>query len=341
MRSRFSVNLAAFIGLALAGCAGTNVTPWGSAPNPASRAVASGFASTAPGNSKLVAAVHRGAPGLAVKPDKVSYKRALYVYDATANAIKIFTNTYYRELGVITNGLSRPDGLSMDQLGNLYVANASSGSSAGNVTEYASGATSPSFTYNAGMNNPNSVAVDRHGDVYEGDGDGSINEYFQGDNAVTASCPSPNGYWIGGLAVDAAGDVFVSTATDYYEFIGGLSNCYAVPLAFNYYYYNSFGLAVDANGNLIVSAYFASVSAYVLAPPHYYIVKTIGSQISDYGLSLNKKNKLLFIAHPNGPEGAGNVSVYDYHTGELLKVLDATYGIKNPTAVVDAPNYVP
>lgn len=152
MRPRFSVTLAAFIGVALAGCAGTNVTPWHSAPNPASQAVASGLGSTASDNSKLVGAAHRGAPGLAVKPDKASYKKALYVYDATANAIKIFTNTYYREIGVITNGLSYPVGLSMDQLGNLYVANSvGPGSSTGDVTEYASGATSPSFTYNAGM----------------------------------------------------------------------------------------------------------------------------------------------------------------------------------------------
>jgi hypothetical protein len=44
-------------------------------------------------------------------------------------------------------------------------------------------------------------------DVYESDADGSnynLNEYFQKDNAVTASCPSPNGWEITGLAVDAA-----------------------------------------------------------------------------------------------------------------------------------------
>ncbi len=186
--------------------------------------------------------------------------------------------------------------------------------------------------------------MNRHGDVYESDADGSnyyVNEYFQGDNAVTASCPSPNGWEITGLAVNAAGDMFASTTFGYYEFIGGLSSCDAVPLPSLSYYYNSFGLALDASGNLITSAYFAYASAYVFAPPYYNIVRTIGSQIGDYGLSLNKKNKLLFIAHPNQGEGPGNVSVYDYQTGELLKVLDTTYGIKNPTAVVDAPNYVP
>lgn len=345
MRPRFSATLAAFIGLALVGCAGTNVTPWDSASNQASQAVENGFGSTASGNSKLVGAVHQGAPGLAVKPDKVSYKRALYVYDAADTAIKIFSNTYYREVGVITNGLSYPVGLSMDQLGNLYVADdGGPGSLTGYVTEYASGATSPSFTYNAGMKYPSAVAVDRHGDVYESDWDGThanLNEYFQKDNAVTASCPSPNGYAITGLAVDAGGDVFVSTTFGFYKFIGGLSNCYAIQLSSLNYYYNSYGLAIDASGNLIASAYFAYTSAYVFAPPYYNTIRYIGSQIGDHGLSLNKKNKLLFIAHPNQGEGPGNVSVYDYQTGNLLKVLDATNGIKDPTEVVDAPNYVP
>jgi len=40
----------------------------------------------------------------------------------------------------------------------------------------------PSFTYNAGTKSPNAVAVDRHGNVYESDANGSnysLNEYFQ------------------------------------------------------------------------------------------------------------------------------------------------------------------
>jgi hypothetical protein len=89
--------------------------------------------------------------------------------------------------------------------------------------------------------------------------------------------------------------VFASTTFGYYEFIGGLTSCYAVFLPSLNHDYNSFGLALDASGNLIASTAFAYVSACVFAPPYYDIVRTIGSQIGDYGLSLNKKNKLLSL----------------------------------------------
>ncbi len=77
--------LAIFLGLSVAGCAGTNVTPASSVANPASQSVASGSAS---------AAQVRGD----VKPDKASYERALYVANYNPNtgeddSVLIFTNT--------------------------------------------------------------------------------------------------------------------------------------------------------------------------------------------------------------------------------------------------------
>jgi hypothetical protein len=93
-------------------------------------------------------AIHRDAPAVRGKPDKASFKKALYAADANADVIKILSNTRYRQLGVITNGISHPIGESMDQRGNLYVANLGG---ANDVTEYAPGGTSPLFTYSAGL----------------------------------------------------------------------------------------------------------------------------------------------------------------------------------------------
>src|SRR5271155_2097172 len=68
-------------------------------------------------------AMHRDAPTQPAKPDKASYLKALYIGDGFTHSIKILSDTYYHELGVITNGIAFPIAESMDQRGNLYVAN--------------------------------------------------------------------------------------------------------------------------------------------------------------------------------------------------------------------------
>lgn len=162
MSLRFCITrtIAALVTLGVAGCAGTSVTPGPLAANPPSQGEANGLRSTA----------------LRVKPDNASYRRALYIADGSNNNVKILTNTYYRELGAITNGISGPTNLSMDQVGNLYVANGS------DVVEYAPRGTSPSFTYSAEMLGVSDVAVDRHGNVYAagltGEYYDTVNEYF-------------------------------------------------------------------------------------------------------------------------------------------------------------------
>jgi hypothetical protein len=160
-------------------------------------------------------------------PDNVSYRRAVYVVGFLDNEVKILTNTHYRALGTITNGINGPDGETMDNQGNLYVANSSGSGDAGSITEYAPGGTSPSFTYTAGMSEPEGVGLDKHGNVYEADEDGKINEYSQGRNSLMQSCsasvpPGP-------IAIDSSNDVFV--AENMYphaaivEYRGGLSGC--------------------------------------------------------------------------------------------------------------------
>jgi len=277
-------------------------------------------------------AMHRDASTQRAKPDKASYRRALYIGDGFTNSIKILSNTSYHELGVITNGISFPFAESMDQRGNLYVAN-EMGTGTGDVTEYAPGDTSPSFTYSANMAIPYAVTVDRHGNVYEGD-DSNINEYFQGFNTVTASCPIP-GEDVLGLAVDTSGDVFAIGDGALYEYIGGLSNCSPSLLMSMQGTPIQAGLVLDSNNDLIAGAGLY-VGAYVIAPPYSSVTRTIGSQTGTNGVSLTRRNKILFMANPFSK----NVMVYNYQTGELLKVLGDTYGISNADSVVDGPDAV-
>ena len=314
--------------LTIAGCAGANVTPGSSVANPASQSVTSGLGSAA--------LVHR-APAVRVRPDKASYRRALYVGECLTASIKILSNTSYHELGVITNGISCPLAESMDQQGNLYVAN-SAGTFEGNVVEYAPGSTSPSFTYSANMGQPYAVTVDRHGNVYEaGDESASsltINEYFQKFNTPVKSCPVPGNQIPFGLAVDTSGDVFVIGDHALYEFSGGLGNCNPT-LLMSLEGVAPQGMVLDSNNNLLVGDGFYG-GAYVIAPPYSAVTGIIGEgQGQTTNLSLNKKNKLLFIA-----SGFTEVLVYNYQTGALVKTLDSTYGISNSVSVVDAPNAV-
>jgi hypothetical protein len=276
--------------------------------------------------------MHRDAPTQAAKPDKASYLKALYVGDGLTHSIKILSDTYYHELGVITNGISFPLAESMDQRGNLYVAN-DVGTGTGDVTEYAPGGTSPSFTYSANMSVPYAVTVDRHGNLYEGDGS-NINEYFQAFNAVTASCPAP-GEDVLGLAVDTSGDVFAIGDAALYEYVGGLSNCSPSLLMSMQGATIQAGLVLDSNNDLIAGA-GSYVGAYVIAPPYSSVTRTIGSQTGNSGVSLTRKNNMLFMANPF----TKNVMVYNYQTGKLLKVLGDPYGISNADSVVDGPNAV-
>jgi hypothetical protein len=320
MSARF---LAVFASLAVAGCAGTNITP-------------GPFAANQAGNFTPLVAMHQAAPALRIKPDAGSYKRALYIVDFASNKpIKILTNTYYHELGSIPDG-GRPIADSIDQHGNLYVAN----NGAQNVTEYVPGDTSPSFTYDVNMHTPIAVTVDRLGNVYEVDFNSSyplVNEYFQGVNQVTQSCSAP-GIFADGITVDTSGDVFLATRDGIYEYIGGLSGCSATLV--NSSIVNAGGMAMDANSNLIVcnqySAYYGSVE--VLDPPYSSVSRTIGPVFGDpYSVSLNKKNKLVYV----GDVIYDTITVINYQTGQSVKVLNgATYGISTVVGVVDAPNAV-
>lgn len=305
--------LTSLVCLSAAGCAGTNVTP--------------GFG-----------AIHADAPALRVKADNSSYKRALYVLNSAANTVQIFTNTYYRQLGVITSGISGPKAMTIDRRGNLYVTNQTS--SSGNVAEYAPRATSPSFTYNASQ--PQGVAVDRHGNVFVADygasGLGLINQYAQGVKSPIASCIAAQNVY--GVAVDGSGNVFASVwfgdnAASIIEFSGGLKNCSSTLLI-------SFGnanipppsLALDANDNLIFPW---GSTVYVIDPPYSAVTTTIGSGFSSpSSVSLNKKNKLLFVSDT----GTNTVTVINYTTGTTVTQLGLPNGISQANGVVDAPNAV-
>ncbi|MBV8197205.1 MAG: hypothetical protein JO263_03650 [Candidatus Eremiobacteraeota bacterium] len=271
-------------------------------------------------------------------------KHWLYITDGSSNSVKILKSTTYKKVGTITSGISGPAGDWLDNLGNLYVANAS----AGTVTEYAQGAATPSLTYNQNMHVPNAVTTDLHGNVYEADlgagsNQGEVNEYFPTGGVV--SCPpglhSGGNTGAYGVAVDKKGDVFVTygmagsggAAID--EFQSGISpscNDYKLPITYS----SPGGIAIDSAGDLVVCDPQSSI-VYVIPPPYITVPRTIGSGFSKpTQVTLSKDNTRAFVTD------AGNhtVTIVDYQTGANIQVLGTANGLSAPNGAVGEPNAV-
>lgn len=268
------------------------------------------------------------------RPAKYPGLKDLYVSDFRTGVVEVLKNGSYILKKKIRKGLNEPDGDTLDNVGNLYVANY-----AGiDITEYAPGASSPSFTYNAGMVNPVGVSVDRQGDVYEADYSGeSVREYKQATNAVLYSC-APGGA-VQGVTVDKAGDVFAdfsmgSSAASIAEYKGGLNGCHATILGVTLA--SAGGMAIDKNNNLIVCDQMGP-TVDVIAPPYTRVTRTLGSGFADpYDVTLNRKNTLAFVPDAYYAE----VFVIDYATGAITKTLGSGNGISHPLSAVDGPNAV-
>lgn len=270
-------------------------------------------------------------------PCRHNPKKNLYVANAGGNDVLIFCNNDYVQVGEVTKGVSGPSDVSLDQNGNLYIANIGDGSD-GSITEYAPGSFSaPSFTYNAGMKGPQTLTVDINGNVFEGDQtNDTVNEYSQGINSVTASCSL--GGDVSGVAVNTKGDVFVryfSSSSDHTfvaEYKGGLSGCNKTvsPLTFSV----NGGIALDNKRNLIVCD---GNQVDVIDPPYTSISGTIGSGFNfAFGVSLNKPNTLAFVADYI----ANTVTVVNYPAGTNQTVITSKSGLSEPFGAVDAPNAV-
>jgi hypothetical protein len=94
------------------------------------------------------------------------------------------------KIGRISDGIRKPDGITLDRQGNLYVAN----QNAGDVTIYEAGSTTPNMTLSMGLQEPTCVAVAANGDVYVGNRSPSapsIVVYPQGQTTPSAIIASP------------------------------------------------------------------------------------------------------------------------------------------------------
>jgi hypothetical protein len=268
-------------------------------------------------------AIHKGAKDLFVSDCCIG-----------TGAVEILANKTWTDTGSITSGIDGPDGNWVDEKGNFYVANYD----AADITEYATGSSSPSSTY-SGVEDPVAVTTDSSGNVYEGDYEGGyVTEFPQGSNSITAQC-SPGGK-VEGVAVDKSGDVFVAYegtrgGGKLAEYAGGLSGCprniFGVILEY------PAGMVFDNKGNIVVCDQDAE-AVDIIAPPYSKVTSTLGSGYNDpFHVTINKKNKQAYVANYGGED----VFVLSYPAGSLTATLNASNGLSNPLSAVDSKNYNP
>ena len=215
---------------------------------------------------------------------------AVAVAEENNSSVEIL-NHKLQEIGTITNGLQNYlGGIRYDANQNLYVAVGFYGDY---VQEYAKGATSPTFTYSAGLSAPADVTTDSKGNVYIADYLGNaVDEFAQASNTMSATCPLNQAE---GIAVDGNGDVFASGQSPnvLVEFKGGLSGCSSTILGPQLA--STGGLALDSENDLL--ACDQGISVDIIKPPYQSIKRRL--PLNCFHISLNASNKLLFVASPN------------------------------------------
>ncbi|MBV9057480.1 MAG: hypothetical protein JO351_12680 [Candidatus Eremiobacteraeota bacterium] len=121
------------------------------------------------------------------------------------------------------------------------------------------------------------MATDRHGNVYEADYNGYVNQYFQGVNSVIAHCSVTSSY-VSGVTVDSNNDVFVvynagpSGQGQIAEYAGGLQGCNKTVLGVSLLDQGT--MAIDKNDDLVVVE-AGKGTVDVIPPPYSSVARTI------------------------------------------------------------------
>lgn len=129
-------------------------------------------------------------------------RRLLYVSNASADSVDIFSLPKLRRVGKITQGIYQPLGVAVDKNGTLYVSNYGDST----ITEYPKGSGSPSATLTGYF--PDDVAVANNGYVLAAGYYGEIDVYPPGATSPSARLTNPGLGVINGVAVDARNKVY-------------------------------------------------------------------------------------------------------------------------------------
>lgn len=242
-------------------------------------------------------------------------------------------------------GLAMPDGIAVDAVGRIYVANRSGGGGSGSITVYAANPSlgmvneAPIATIagpDTGLNNPSGIALDAGGKIYVTNITNTITVYAANPSGTLDETPLGTiaGTNTGldepfGIAVDAAGKIYVA------DELGGSSGSITVypanpsgtlnetPLATiagsSTALGNPLGIAVDASGKIYatnslpstVTVYVANPSGTVNEAP----LATIGGSATQLGtpvsVTLDPTGKIYVLSSYGGTtNNTGAITVF-------------------------------
>ena len=148
----------------------------------------------------------------------------LYVSAEYGSFIRVYDQAgkHQSPIRTIRNGLVNPSGMSVTPNGDLWVADLS----VQGVLVYRRGASSPFKILSEPGESPNDVAVDKSGNAYAFNIDGTIDVFAKGHTSPTSTLTIPGSIGNQSGAFDAAGNLYVvflpnGSIGDIAEFVGG------------------------------------------------------------------------------------------------------------------------
>jgi DNA-binding beta-propeller fold protein YncE len=277
------------------------------------------------------------------RPQLIGILSSLLVDDESKNAVEVFRDRTWSNLGAITKGIDLPFGNWVDRNGSLYVANVRSHE----ITEYDSDG-KLIFRYSTRDASPSDVTTDGSGNVYaaatesaSSEYTGYVIEYGQGSNDILEACRLSG--QVVGVARDKRGDVF-ATYIEYsdhgpskvVEYPRGLidSGCNGtvLPIAFD----TADGIAVDREENLVVCDEGAP-AVDIIAPPYTKVTGTLGSGwAGPMFVTINRTGTQAYVV-----DAESQVRILTYPNGSNVATLGSANGLVSPVSAVDTKNYVP
>jgi hypothetical protein len=335
LRSATGIAVATLLGQSLAGCSGASTALPAAAP-----------ASMAAPASIGTQATDRGMNTIA-QPDKKKKagSELLFVADNEKSRILVYNAAEKNSnpIRTITSGIGQPNGIAVDESGNLWVANL-----AGNdVTEYAANASSPELTLSSGLNQPYDVKVDGFGDVFVandatgGSNTNYISEFIPHVSIPVGTWPISQGQTLSGIAL---ANPTTGSETIYgleyggnpdYGYTGTLLKCPTLGSQLVCTPQN--GTFGETGGIAVAQSPIGSTPLTLLAVDQYvpgYDIITVGhstTQVSTGGtpefITLNSTGKDVFVSD----RFYGRVDEYSYPAGKLVTTFPSSgaqlYGV--------------